>query len=120
MEQKMEQLPRQRENILSSPVREDIRTSELPPRLAEDGEHIREYSPVLHDKPVRESMAVGSDGKAFGRNILPEPISVSLENARWYLAIVYGIDAADSMCMRAMTGGGVVSGDKFKVSDTQG
>jgi hypothetical protein len=39
--------PLQRE-YSHTPVREDIRTPQIPPRLAEDGEHIR----VLHDKPV--------------------------------------------------------------------
>lgn len=115
----MTSLPPQRENT-HTPVREDIRTSQIPPRLAEDGDHIREYSPVLHDKPVRESKAVGFDGKAFGTNILPEAVSMSLGNARWYLALVYGMDTADSMCMRAMTAGGVISGEKFKVTDSQG
>jgi hypothetical protein len=117
----MEPIPQQRTGEYPhTPVREDFRTSQVPPRLAEDGDHIREYSPVLHDKPVREFPAVGStDGKAFGTNVLPEPISVSLENARWYLALVYGMDAADSMCMKAMTTGTVVNGERFKVTDTQ-
>jgi hypothetical protein len=104
---------------ISSPVTKDITTSALPPRLAADGDHIREYSPVLHDKPVRETPAVGSDGKRFGTNVLPEPISVSLDNARTYLALVYGYDVADSMCMRAMATGRVINGELFKVTDTQ-
>lgn len=97
----------------------DICTSRLTPRLAEDGGHVREYSPVLHDKPVREIPAVASDGKRFGTNVLPEPLSVSLDNARAYLAAFYGFDTADSMCMRALATGGVVNGELFKVTDSQ-
>lgn len=108
-----------REEVLTSGVREDILTSELPPRLAEDGEHIREYSPVLHDKPVREVPAIGGEGKRFGTNVLPEPLSMSLDNARTYLAAFYGFDAADSMCMRAMATGTVINGAVFKVQDSQ-
>lgn len=100
-------------------VREDISTSAIPPRLAEDGDHIREYSPVLHDKPVREIPAVGTDGKRFGTNVLPEPLSMSLDNARAYLGTFYGFDQADSMLMRAMTTGQVVNGELFKVQDSQ-
>lgn len=97
---------------------EDIRTAALTPRLAEDGEHIRSYPSVLHDQPVRETPAKASDGKAFGTNVLPEPISVSGDNARWYLAMLYGMDTADSMIGRAMSGG-VVNGEGFKIKDSQ-
>ena len=37
----------------------DIRTSELTARLGEDDDHWREYSAVLHDKPVIETPAQG-------------------------------------------------------------
>lgn len=107
------------EEILTSPVREDIRTSDLTPRLAEDGEHIREYSPVLHDKPVREVPAVARDGKRFGTNVLPESLCVSPDNARSILALSYGFDTADSMVGRAMATGTVVNGEKFTVTDSQ-
>lgn len=105
--------------ILSSPVREDIKTADIPPRLAGDGDHIREYSPVLHDKPVREVPARGTDNRVFGTNVLPESISVSADNARWYLSMLYGMDTADSMVGRAMLTGTVVNGETFKVQDSQ-
>lgn len=101
-----------------TPVREDIRTSQLTPRLAEDGDHVREYSAVLHDQPLREAKAVGSDGKAFGTNVLPEAISVSPEQARGWLQLLYGQDVADSMIGRAGTGQ-VVSGELVRVQDSQ-
>ena len=103
---------------MPTPVREDIRTSELPPRLAEDGDHVREYSPVLHDQPLREFKAVGSDGKAFGTNVLPEAICVSPEQARGWLQLLYGQDVADSMIGRAVAGK-VVSGELVRVQDSQ-
>jgi hypothetical protein len=103
---------------IPSQVRTDIRTSEIPPRLAEDGEHVREYSPVLHDKPPREFPA-RSGNEVFGTNVLPEPISVSTANARWYLALLYGTDIADKMIGQAFITGGVISGERFKVTDTQ-
>lgn len=106
------------EEIVTSGVREDFRTSIVPPRLAADGDHIREYSPVLHDRPLRETKAVGSDGKAFGTNVLPEAISVSPEQARGWLQLLYGQDVADSMIGRA-TAGGVVSGELVRVQDSQ-
>lgn len=99
--------------------RKDICTSEIPPRLAEDGDHIREYSPVLHDQPLREIPAVGSDGKKFGTNVLPEAISVSGEQARGWLQLLYGQDVADSMIGRAMATGQVVNGELVKVQDSQ-
>jgi hypothetical protein len=108
----------QNTDVSTGRTREDIHTSQIPPRLAEDGDHVREYSPVLHDKPVRETPAVGSEGRRFGTNVLPEPISVSVENARWYLAMLYGMDTADSMIGRAASGG-VVNGEKFTVKDSQ-
>lgn len=101
-----------------SEVQPDILTSGLPPRLAEDGEHVREYSPVLHDKPVKETPAV-SNGRRFGTNVLAEPLSMSLDNAKVYLAAFYGFDKAESMLMQAFSTGGVINGDKFKVEDTQ-
>ena len=55
----------------------------------------------------------------FGTNVLPEPISVSAENATWYLAMLYGKDTADSMVGRASMTGGVINGEKFKVTDSQ-
>jgi hypothetical protein len=104
---------------ISSPVREDIRTSDIPPRLAADGDHIREYSPVLHDKPLREIPAVGSDGKRFGTNVLPEAVCVSPEQARGWLQLLYGQDVADSMIGRATATGGVVNGELVRVQDSQ-
>lgn len=101
-----------------TPVVEDIRTSQLTPRLAlVDGKPMP-YSPVLHDQPVREFKAVGSDGKAFGTNVLPEAISVSPEQARGWLQLLYGQDVADSMIGRA-AGGQVVSGELVRVQDSQ-
>lgn len=106
--------------LQQSPVQEDIKTSELQPRLAEDGSHIREYSPVLHDKEVRETPAMTADsGRRFGTNVLPEALSMSLDNARAWLAMVYGYDRAGAMLMEALTRGGVVNGGKFKVADSQ-
>lgn len=102
-----------------SEVTEDITTSALPSRLAEDGDHIREYSPVLHDRPVRETPAMAGNGKRFGTNLLPEPISMSLDNTKVYLAAFYGFDTAESMLMRALSTGTVVNGAVFKVQDTQ-
>ena len=102
----------------NSPVREDIRTSVIPPRLAEDGEHIREYSSVVHDKQPREFPAK-SGSEVFGTNVLPESISVSPANARWYLALVYGMDKADAMIGRAMVTQALVEGEKFTVTDSQ-
>lgn len=104
-----------RENTVTS---QDIRTSEIAPRLAEDGDHWREYSPVLHDKPVREFPAK-SGNEVFGTNVLPEAICVSPDNARWYLAMLYGTDTADKMIGQAFITGAVVSGERFKVIDTQ-
>lgn len=100
-------------------TRTDIKTSEIPPRLAEDGDHIREYSPVLHDKPLREIPAVGQDNKKFGTNVLPEAISLSGAQARGWLQLLYGQDVADSMIGRAMTTGGVVNGELVRVQDSQ-
>lgn len=96
----------------------DLRTSQLTPRLAEDGEHVRSYSPVLHDQPVREFPAK-SGNEVFGTNVLPEPICVDPGNARWYLAMIYGIDTADKMIGRALVTGAVIPGERFKVTDTQ-
>lgn len=106
------------EQVTTSGIREDIRTSVIPPRLAADGDHIREYSPVIHDKPPREFPARSGD-EVFGTNILPESISVSPDNARWYLAVVYGMDKADAMIGRAVVSQGVVSGERFTVADSQ-
>jgi hypothetical protein len=110
----------EREEVLFVPsaVREDIRTSQIPPRLAEDGEHVREYSPVLHDRAPREFPAK-SGNEVFGTNVLPEPISVTAANARWYLALVYGIDIADKMIGQAFISGAVISGERFRVTDSQ-
>src|ERR1700742_1803824 len=103
--------------VQPTPLREDIRTSQLTPRLAEDGDHVRQYPAVLHDQPLREAKAVGSDGKAFGTNVLPEPISVSPEQARGWLQLLYGQDVADSMIGRATATGDVVSGELVRVQD---
>jgi hypothetical protein len=105
--------------LTESPVREDIRTSQIPPRLAEDGEHVRSYSPVLHDTPLREIPAVDSSGKKFGTNVLPEAISLSGEQARGWLQLLYGQDVADSMIGRALTTPGVVNGELVRVQDSQ-
>lgn len=102
----------------SSQVTDDIRTSQLAPRLAADGDHVREYSPVAHDRPPREYPAK-SGTEVFGTNVLPESISVSPENARWYLALVYGMDRADAMIGRAVVTQALVEGEKFTVADTQ-
>lgn len=102
-----------------SPLSQDIRTSQITPRLAEDGNHVREYSPVLHDRPLRELRAVGTDGKAFGTNVLPEAISVSPEQARGWLQLLYGQDVADSMIGRAVASGTVVNGELVRVQDSQ-
>ena len=107
-----------REEIRTSGVSEDIRTSLLAPRLAADGDHVREYSPVVHDKPPREFPAK-SGKETFGVNILPEGLSVSPDNARWYLALVYGMDKADAMIGRAFVTQGLIEGEKFTVADTQ-
>lgn len=106
------------ERLADRRPREDIRTSVIPPRLAEDGEHVREYSPVLHDKPPREFPARAGK-EVFGTNILPEAVCVSPANARWYLALVYGMDAADRMVSAAFVTGTLVEGAKFTVADTQ-
>jgi len=101
-------------------VREDLRSSQIPPRLAEDeGNHIREYSPFLMDKPLREIPAVDSTGKRFGTNVLPEAISMSGEQARGWLQLLYGQDVADSMIGRALTTSGVVNGELVRVQDSQ-
>lgn len=102
-----------------SEVQPDILTSEIPPRLAEDGLFIREYSPVLHDKPVKETPAIGSDGRRFGTSLTAEPLSMSLDNARVYLAAFYGFDKAESMLMQALSTGRIINGDKFKTVDSQ-
>lgn len=107
-----------REEILTSGVSEDIRTSQLTPRLAGDGDHVREYPAVVHDRPPREYPAV-SNGERFGTNILPETISVSCDNARWYLAFVYGMDEADGMIGRAFATQQLIEGAKFTVADGQ-
>lgn len=107
------------EQVTPSQVTEDILTSELPSRIAADGLHLREYSPVLHDRPVTETPAVGSDGKRFGTNVQGEALSMSLDNARVYLAALYGFDTADSMLMRAFSTGTIVNGERFKVQDSQ-
>jgi hypothetical protein len=109
---------RTREEISTSKVSEDIRTSQLTPRLAGDGDHVREYPAVVHDRPIREYPAM-SNGERFGTNILPESISVSCENARWYLAFVYGMDTADGMIGRAFATQQLIEGDKFTVTDGQ-
>lgn len=103
---------------ISSHVTQDIRTSELAPRLAADGDHVREYSAVVHDKAPREFPA-RSGKEVFGTNILPEPLSVSPANARWYLALVYGLDKADAMVGKAFITQGLVEGEKFTVTDSQ-
>lgn len=108
----------QSEQTLTSGVSEDIRTSQLTPRLAADGDHVREYSPVVHDKPPREYPAK-SGREVFGTNVLPESISVSPDNARWYLALVYGMDRADAMVGKAFITQGLVEGEKFTVADSQ-
>lgn len=108
----------QRADIPTSQVSEDIRTSSLAPRLAADGDHVREYSPVVHDRPPREYPAV-SQGETFGTNILPESISVSPDNARWYLAFVYGMDTADMMVGKAFATQQLIEGAKFTVTDGQ-
>ncbi len=102
-----------------SQVTEDIKTSELEPRLAlVDGKPMP-YSPVLHDKPLREIPAVGSDGKKFGTNVLPESISMSGEQARGWLQLLYGQDVADSMIGRALATSQVVNGELVRVQDSQ-
>ena len=106
-------------DVQTGKTREDIKTSQIPPRLAEDGDHIREYSPVLHDQPLREIPAVDSSGKRFGTNVLPESISVSGEQARGWLQLLYGQDVADSMIGRALTLPGVVNGELVRVQDSQ-
>lgn len=106
------------EQVTTSGVREDIRTSVIPPRLASDGDHVREYSPVVHDKPPREFPARNGD-EVFGTNILPESISVSPDNARWYLAFVYGMDMADAMIGRAFATQQLIPGAVFAVTDGQ-
>ena len=103
----------------ASKVTTDIRTSQLAPRLAADGDHVREYSPVVHDKPPREYPARTLKGEVFGTNILPESVSVSPDNARWYLAFVYGMDKADGMIGRALVTQALVEGEKFTVTDSQ-
>lgn len=90
----------------------DVRTSQLTPRLAEDGEHIREFPAVHHDRPPIERKL------AFGTSITPEPLSVSAENAGLVLAAVYGYDAALSMISRATATGEVINGQAFKVKDS--
>lgn len=106
------------EQITTSGVREDIRTSQIAPRLAADGDHVREYSPVIHDKPPREFPAK-SGSEVFGTNVLPESICVSPDNARWYLAMIYGMDDADAMIGRAFATQALVEGDRFAVADSQ-
>lgn len=107
------------EQVPSSQVTGDIRTSQLAPRLAADGDHVREYSPVVHDRPPREYEAKTRGGEVFGMNILPESISVSPDNARWYLAFVYGMDKADGMIGRAFVTQQLIEGEKFTVTDGQ-
>lgn len=90
----------------------DIRTSELTPRLAEDGEHIREYPAVHHDRePLERKLS-------FGTNVTVEPLSVSRENAGLVLATTYGYDAAYSMVSRAELSGEVINGSTFVVKDS--
>ena len=100
-------------------TRTDLRSSQLTPRLAEDGDHVRSYSPVIHDQPVREFPAKDSKGTVFGTNVLPESISVSPDNARWYLAMVYGTDQAEAMIGRALATGQVINGRLMEVADSQ-
>lgn len=115
MEKQQTTLPAQRTEIQEAA---DIKTSELEPRLAlVDGKPMP-YSPVLHDRPLRETKAVGSDGKAFGTNVLPEAICVSPEQARGWLQLLYGQDTADSMIARA-SAGQMVSGELVRVQDSQ-
>lgn len=106
-------------DIDTGKTRTDIATADLTPRLGEDGDHIREYSPVLHNLPVREQPAIAAGGRRFGTNVLPEPLSMSAEQARVYLAAFYGFDLADSMIGRAAATGTIVNGTLFKVQDTQ-
>lgn len=103
---------------VQSPVREDIHTADIPPRLAEDGEHIREFPAVLHNQPLREIPAIAAGGRRFGTNVLPEAIAVSAEQARGWLQLLYGQDVADSMIGRAMTGT-IINGELVKVQDSQ-
>lgn len=108
------------ESHLESPVQEtaDTRTSELEPRLAIVDDKPMQFSPVVHDQPLREIPAVNAAGRKFGTNVLPEAISVSAEQARGWLQLAYGQDVADSMIGRA-AGGGIVNGETFKVQDSQ-
>lgn len=104
----------------ASPVQEttDIKTSALEPRLAFVDDKPMQFSPVLHDQPLREIPAVNTAGKRFGTNILPESICVSAEQARGWLQLVYGQDVADSMLARAADGT-IINGETFKVQDSQ-
>lgn len=98
--------------ILRAEPADDLRTSRLGERLIEWEGGVLAYSPVIHDRPVRDRKL------KFGRRLMTEPMSVSAENAVVILASVYGFDAAEGLVARALTGDGIVNAPQFENRDT--
>lgn len=80
------------------------RTSELTPLLVEFGDTMLSYAPVLFDAKPERRKAIGKGGRAFGSIETCEAIPMSADNARWMLASMYGMDAAEGMLLRADSG----------------
>jgi hypothetical protein len=76
----------------------------MTPVLVEHNEGIMAYCPVLHDAKPERKKAIGKGGRAFGSIETCEAIPMSAENARWYLAGMYGMDTAEGMLYRADQG----------------
>lgn len=92
-----------------------LRTSEMTPLLAVHGDLVLQYAPIQFDAKPERRKAVGKGGRAFGSIETCEAVPVAGDNARWMLAATYGMDAAESMLLRADTGE-YVFGEKRNLS----
>jgi hypothetical protein len=91
----------------------------MTPILVEHNEGIMAYCPVVHDAKPERRKAIGKGGRAFGSIETCEAIPMSVGNARWQLAGMYGMEVAEGMLFRADQGD-YVYGEKKDLGGYQG